>query len=355
MVGMRRVAFALHAVSALLVAGAAGCGGSDGPPDLTAYFQTRPYADQSCNTTDQALAGQREMRLFVHGATNLVPITQGLASYYSRHSLSFFTAAQPQTTTMAYAVDTKSIALTAALTQAFPGVDLNDEQALMADPVLWNQILTFVANFMFKPIVDFAHEHGGAGPGVTNLVLLSNLERPGGEPLLDPGASLAGLAISPALLAEFAATMAEESAIWQGVQFPADFTPMMVLGNNVLQTVNNVAPVLKDLVTSHEFGHTAALVHTTVLRNLMYPNVAVGRDDCHDSLDDTQLARMRATLGVGAAAASGALLSARAAPTPPAAPTTRTRPLFTPARLRALLAGDRREMRSLIERLLGHP
>ena len=34
----------------------------------------------------------------------------------------------------------------------------------MADPVLYNQIVTFVANFMLKPMVDFANTHSDPAP-----------------------------------------------------------------------------------------------------------------------------------------------------------------------------------------------
>ena len=81
----------------------------------------------------------------------------------------------------------------------------------------------------------------------------------------------------------------------------------------------------------------------------MFPAVAVGRNDCHDSLDDEQLATMRATLGLGAAA-GGALLNARAVARPPTA-STGALASFTPAALVATLAGDRRPLRSLVEAL----
>jgi hypothetical protein len=343
---MRHRLLALFTPALLLAA--SGCGGSDGPPALSTYFEARPYANPDCNSVDLRLEGQREMRLYVHGNVDLLSTTQGLARYYHRHSLGFFTQAPPAGTTMAFALDTDTATLTVQLIEAFPNVDLSDEQALMADPVLWNQIVTFIANYVLKPMVQFASEHA-AGPGVTNLVVLADLERPGGQQVGDPGTTLAGLAISPALLAEFAVTMPEESDIWQGVTFPPDFTPMMVLGHNAMARLTRTAPDLKDLLTAHEFGHTAALIHTTVERNLMYPSVAVGRDNCTNGLDDAQLATMARTLGLGGAATS-ALANARAAATSTRA-TAATPPAFSPADLRAMLAGDRRALRALVERL----
>jgi hypothetical protein len=342
---MRHLAFA--SVIAVVVGGS-GCG--DGPPDLTAYFAAQPYANPACNNVDERLAGQREMRLYVNGAVDLPSITLGLARYYHRHSLAFFTTAPPQSTTMAYALDTSTSALVVALMGAFPGVDFSNEAAVMSDPVLWPQVLTFITNFMLKPMVDFANTHSDVGGAATNLIVVPEMERPGGEPIGEPGTSLAGLAISPALLAEFARTMPDEAEIWAGVNLPANFTPMMALGSNVLKRAGTVDPQLRDLIVSHEFGHTGALVHSLEPRNLMYQGVAPGLNDCTDSLDDVQLALMRATYGLGGPAASGALLAKRVgAP----APVRASRPLssFTPDNLRAMLAGDRRATRSFVELL----
>jgi hypothetical protein len=343
---MRYLAFA-----SALALGGAGCGGTDGPPDLAAYFVAQPYANPACNSVDERLAGQREMRLYLNGAVDLPSITQGLARYYQRHGLAFFTTAPPQGTTMAYALDTNNTALVVALRAAFPGVDFNNGAAVMSDPVLWPQVVTFITNFMLKPMVDFANTHSEAGGAVTNLIVVPEMERPGGEPIGDPGTSLAGLAISPALLAEFARTMPDEAEIWAGVNLPANFTPMMALGSNVLKRAGSVDPQLRDLVVSHEFGHTGALIHSLEPRNLMFQGVTPGLNDCTDSLDDAQLALMRATYGLGGAAASSALLAKRPAVAPGPARPSRPLSSFTPDSLRAMLAGDRRATRSFVELL----
>jgi hypothetical protein len=343
-------AFFLSVACVASVSAIAGCGGSDTVP-LDAYFEAKPYAKAACNGVDQRLAGQREMQLFANTG-GVLPVTQGLASYYHRHSLSFFAAAQPGGAGMNYALDTDQNALSRALIAAFPGVDLNDEQALMENPALYNEIVTFVANFMLRPMVDFAATHSQRGGAVTNLIVLGQLERPGGMSISDPGTSLAGLAISPALLAEFARTNPDEAQIWQGVDLPPGFTPMMVLGNNVLTRARSVDLELDDLIAAHEFGHTGALVHSEVPRNLMIAGVTPGLDDCSDSLDDAQLTTMATSYGLGA---SAALL----ANGPRQLPAARAqRPLaawFAPARLRSLLAGDGQTARAFVERLFHGP
>ena len=340
-----------------LLIGGIGCGGSDGPPDLDAYFLAQPYGNAACNGVDQRLAGQREMRLYVNGGVALQPVTRGLASYYHRHALSFFTEIPAQPAMTAYAVDTDETALDRALAAAFPGVDLSNADALMAaDPALYNQVVGFVANFLLRPMIEFANTHSDVGGSMTNLILVPQLERPGGAKLGAPGTSIAGLAISPALLAEFGRVMPDEAQIWQGVQLPAGFTPMMFLGNDVLARARALDPVLDDLIASHEFGHTGALVHTMVQGNLMFPQVTPGIDDCTDSLDDGQLTTMASTYGLGPAAnaPSAGLLANPIGALPAARPTRPLSSVFPPDRLRAMLAGDRQATRSFLE-LMFHP
>jgi hypothetical protein len=251
---------------------------------------------------------------------------------------------------MTYALDTDMNALVSAATANFPGVDLNDDAALMADPALHDRLVTFAANFVLRPMVDFASSHSHAAGAVTNLILVPQLERPGGEKLSpDSTKSLAGLAISPALLAVFASFQSEEAKIWQGVQLPSAFSPMMVLGDDVLTRARAVDPALDDLVVAHEFGHTGALTHTMVARNLMYPSVSPNVDDCTDSLDDTQLATLSANYGVGPAARVAQLVQRAEGPLSPLPPPALRS--FTPDRLRALFAGDRQALRSFVEML----
>jgi hypothetical protein len=319
----------------------AACGGGSAPPDPASYFKTpAPYSDPACNAVDGQLTGQREMHLYQSGAVDVLSLTQGLQRYYTRHALTFFTNDPSQDAGTAYALDTDNTALGVALIKQFPGVDFSNEAALMADPVLYDQVLTFAANFILRPMVDFARNHA-AGPDVTNFVVVPDLERPGREMLGDPGTMLAGLAISPPLLAEFMRTMPEDGRLWQGVALPDGFTPMMFLGHKVIRAQTVHDPVLRDLVVAHEFGHTGGLPHTTVETNLMFPSERSGRDTCANALTAEQLATMRANLGL-MAASTGALTIAPPASAPAA------RPRFTPAQLRALIAGDRGALRRFL-------
>jgi hypothetical protein len=334
--------FIVWSALACVVGVSAGCGGAEeAPPTLDEYFAAVPYPNAACNVVDQRLAGEREVHLFVNGDVDLLPITKGLASYYRRHSLSFVTPSPPDKTPMAYAMDTDLDGLMTATVAAFPDVDFSNSESLMSDP-MWPQVQAFIANYIYRPLIDFATAHA-AGPNVTNVAVIPNLERPGGE-LSDPTTTLAGLSVSPALLAEFLRMMNPDDAVWQDIELPSGFTPMVLLGGNILASLGRTKPVLEDLVAAHEFGHSAGLVHDQENeRNLMYPTFN-GMNDCTDSLTDQQLDIMRTNLNLGTAA-SGA--------STPAQVVARFRSAFTPAHARALLAGDRRAMRPLLELLVG--
>ena len=100
------------------------------------------------------------MRLFSSGGTDVEGITRGLARYYQRHGLSFFTVSEPQPITVPFAIDTDTEALGRELTRAFPGVDFTNDAAIMADPVLWQQVLNATVNFMLRPMIDFRSRPG---------------------------------------------------------------------------------------------------------------------------------------------------------------------------------------------------
>ncbi len=337
-------------VLGLMAAWVAGCSSDDHGPalGLERFFDAAPYSNPACNGVDERLAGRREMRLFANGNGDVQPLTTGLARYYRRHSLSFFTLAEPLPIDTTYALDTDNASLGTALQAAFPGVDLNNDAALMSDPVLYAKILTFAANFITRPMIEFARAHGNVGTGVTNLVRLPQLVRPGGNGIAPPGSTLAGLAVSPSLLVELTRSMSPEGDIWKGVELPPGFTPMMFLDGKTFDAVISSSGELKDLIVAHEFGHTAALLHTMVERNLMFPSVRLGVNDCTDSLDDSQLTTMRTSLGLDGTTRQPLKAGEGRDQTLPPALTTR----FTPADLRALLAGDGRAVRLLLAPLL---
>jgi hypothetical protein len=331
----------------LIAAAATGCGGDDGEDEFRTFFAAEPYGQAACNERDALLSGRRELRLFRAAGENLEEVTRGLQRYYRRHGLTFFTRSQPATVTLEYALDTDNAGLERALAETFPGVDLSDEAKVMAtDPVLYDQVITFVLNYMFKPVTAFARANL-AGPAVTNVVLLRQLERPGGEKVFGPGASLAGLAISPPLLQVFTSSGLPEGQIWDGIDLPADFTPMVFLDGKVLSQVGRFAPVLRDLVVAHEFGHTASLVHREEVNNLMFPAVAVGVSTCADSLASDQLTAMRASLGFSPVVQARVISGDGSSPAPSVAK-RRASEWFAPKRFVAMLHGDREAKRELL-------
>jgi hypothetical protein len=331
---------------ALTLALGPACGDGGGTEGLDHYFDPQPsYTAAACVTRDERLAGRREIRLFFNGSADVEGATRGLARYYQRHGLNFFTASEPQPITVQFAIDTDTEALGRELTRAFPGVDFTNDAAIMADPVLWQQVLDTTVNFMLRPMIDFARVQGTAGSAVTNLVVIPQIERPGGERLTPVGQEIAGMAVSPALLAVFARDDTPEGQIWKGVKLPGDFTPMMFLGSTVLRQLAAAHSDLRDIVVAHEFGHTNALVHREGSHNLMNPGVSPGQNDCRDSLADDQIATMQTYLGP--AGAGQPLLTAGDSGQGSYIKPGDRRP-FTPEDLRDLLRGDRRALRRLL-------
>jgi hypothetical protein len=330
----------LHGGSLLLVALTVGCGGEDeGAYDH--YFAAKPYDNAACNVAEAKLPVRRELRLYTYGNADAPPHSRSLQRYYRRHGLQFFSTQNVTVIPQRYVLDTNDNALGEALTREFPGVDFSDEVALMRDAALYDRIVKFAMNFVFRPIIEFARAHGNLGPDVTNLVVVPDIVRPGGAGLGEMSGDIAGLAISPALIAAFAAEKVPEADGWQALDLPPNFTPMMFLDGKVIAAVRSGAPDLADLIAAHEFGHTGGLIHRMVPHNLMTPVVQFGTDDCTDSLAADQLDTLRATLGV----TRQALQLAR----PPGA--AHLAALLPPAQLRSLARGDRAALTALVRRL----
>lgn len=288
---------------AVMVAAAA-CRGDDedetpavpsDPALFSDLFEAQPYRVSACDTPDGQLKHQREVRLFRGGTIDVAPYSRSLQRYFNRHELQFFTRYAPTSTSLSYALDTDLASLENAARKALPGVNL--DQANLT-PAQEETLTVAITNQLLSPIIRFANQHGTAGTALTNIVILPQLQRPGGDDLLGGEGEIAGLAVSPALLAEFQRSNSEEGRIWQGVAFPADFTPMMFLHKGVLDQAAGRDEVARDLVVAHEFGHTGALVHTEEPANLMLPSISFGGFSCADGLNPMQMATLRQTLGV---------------------------------------------------------
>ncbi len=273
---------------------------ADGPldaEDFTGLFEARPYGVAVCDQPDGQLQHRREVRLFRTGDSDIKPYTASLQRYFKRHDLQFFTRYAPEVVTTGYALDTDLLSLERAARRALPGIDLSDDSVLT--PAQEEALTVAVTNQMLSPLVAFAEKWGRAGAELTNIVLLPQLIRPGGEDLLGEGEELAGLAVSPALLAKFAAANSDEGRIWSGVKFPHNFTPMMFVNKGVLDRATRTDEVARDLVVAHEFGHTGALVHVEEANNLMLPGIAPGTFTCADKLNPAQILTLRQTFGIG--------------------------------------------------------
>jgi hypothetical protein len=322
------------------------CGAHGDAVDLDSYFAAQPYAMAGCDAVDTTLAGRREMRLYYNGGVDVGTFTRGLQRYYRRRGLLFSTDRPGLFIEPGYALDSDQDAMLAAARMVFPGVNLDDEATLMRDPELYERVVVFALNFHLRPAIEFAREHSGLGANVTNLVVVPQIPSTGSTSLaLDGGGALAGFAISPTLVANLTSGDPDTARIWNAVELPANFSPMMFLDAGVIGQAAAREEVLRDVIVAHEFGHTAGLVHRETTHNLMFPSVSSGSTGCADWLQDDQIAVVRGTLGVGAGQAptAGQALTAEEAREAAA-----VRWSFPPARWTALVRGDRSALRTLL-------
>ncbi len=317
---------------------------NNGSPDLAAFFAVEPYANLNCNRLDTELTGRREVNLFATPTLQVARYSRALQRYYRRHGLTFFTTRMVSNVEQPFAINTDEAALNNAILAAFPNDDLSDD-ALKMNPELYKRVLKFAVNFMFRPVIDFAMKNNH-GPGVTNIVMVPRILPSNGTSPLPEGAMIVGLAISRALIQEFQRSGSMEGEIWKDIDLPAEFSPMMFLDGTFLGQYAVAGSPLVDLTTAHEFGHTGALIHLeTDKRNLMYPSLMPGVNDCTDGLKADQLALLRKTIGVGVGAPLAREISL------PASKPTRSRlsELFPAPRLKALLRGDADAVAELVK------
>jgi hypothetical protein len=302
------------AAVALLMAllATAGCGdtGQPPPPDLARYFDASGSAGDSC-TQNGSLAGRREVRLFVAGnGTELLAAAQGLARYFRRFGLDFFTQAPEQRITLDFIIDNRAQPLRAAAANEFPGVNIEDP-TLPSDPLLWPKVRKFAMNFQLRPVQEFLRAHGQAGQDVTNIVVVPALEAARGTL---PSTAI-GMSLSRPLLTAIGKQPAVEPSPLLDVDLPASFTPTIFLSASMLQKMGLDDPSGRDRAVAHELGHTGGLLHQQEvddLDNLMFPSVRRGVNECAEQLTETQLAVLRKTLGLDPL--STAIAAVRVAP-----------------------------------------
>lgn len=264
------------------------------PQTFSADFQSKPYGAAACDAHDGKLRGKRELRVFKTSDFDATVFTRGLASYYARHDLTFYTQYPSFDLKMPYVIDTDERRLESSLRRKFPKVNFDADEFEGTDAEL-AQIQAAAAEFVMKPLLNFVEKYGHQDPAVTNVILTGKVAST--DALEDNDAVLAGLSISPELLKTLRATGDESAAIWQGVPLPATFNAMVFVDAKFLQSLRR--PTVVDLVIAHEFGHSAGLVHVEDESNLMTPTTGPNNATCDQSLTDAQLATMAKTLRVG--------------------------------------------------------
>ena len=325
------------------------------PPDLDRRTsRPQPYANAACNAVDQRLAGQRQMRLYVKrrrraaaGRRRGSPATTTVMR--CRSSTDSGAAGDDDGLRARHRQDRAGPrahrGVSGRRSQRRRGADGVGSRPLQPDRDVRRQLHAQADGRLREHAQRRRRrrDEPDRGPRSWNVRAAT--------PIGDPGTSLAGLAISPALLAEFARTMPDEAQIWQGVNLPANFTPMMVLGNNVLTAG-----------ARHRSGAGRSGRRARV-RPHRRPGSLDGAAEPHVPERDAGPRRLHRQPGRRAADASwprptgwAPRRERRAAGESPGAapPGGRGRaPMSSlpPARLRAMLAGDRQATRSFVELL----
>lgn len=205
----------------------------------------------------------------------VVEQTQALQRYYEPHNLWFFTDAPSTRQDLSYAMDGSELEISAALEQA--GIP-NDRPLTIEEEAIANKI---AGDIIFAPLRAFVTNNGMPHAPRVNVVVVSRIVSPSLESALDAAIEIAGLGISPALLA---AVTAEDpqSDLYALLGLPADFTPTLFVASEITGKYTT----RPDNLIAHEMGHALGLVHTDPNGNLMTQGSPL---HCRAVLDSTQV------------------------------------------------------------------
>jgi len=346
-------------LGASVFCGAAGCFSHDDdddagysevaedPATFAADFKPTPYGVAACDTHDGKLKGSRELRLYKAGGYESGVFTRGMANYYTRHDLSFFTRFAATKIDMPFALQTDEKVLEAALRKQFPKVDF-DSPTFSGTQAQLDEITAAAASLSFGPVLNFIAAHGHQDPSITNVLLVPQVTS--SSILKDDRAHVAGLSISPELVRTMRNANDSTANTWRLIGFPDSFNAMVVIDAPFTTTIPDKKII--DLTMAHEFGHSAGLVHVVDTTNLMTPVTDVKAASCAASLSNEQLATMATTLRVGPPAQGQALTVA-----PPSDVQRKLREPSTQERwltLQTRLAGKNGGANAFVRELLGH-
>lgn len=259
------------------------------PARFADLFAITPYGTAACDDVAPDLRQRRAVRLFHHPSVrNLPDYTRGLARYYHRYGVSFYTEHAPIEVPLDWVVDLDEDRIVEHLREAFPGLD---PQAQPSEAEL-EAITREAFSYIFQGMLRFAATYGAEGEEVTNVVIVPQVSRGDSSPYDD--ARVAGLAMSPVLIEELGhAADSMEAAFWRDFPIQGSFTPMAFISVDV----TSAHPLAPDLVTAHEVGHTFGLMHVTPTFNLMTPQLEDGLNvACTQALEMAQLDRVARTL-----------------------------------------------------------
>jgi hypothetical protein len=292
------------ALGASLFCGSAGCFSNDDddassdvaqdPAAFAADFKATPYGVAVCDAHDGKLKGRRELRVYNAGGYNSSSFTRGMANYYARHDLAFFTRFAATKVDMPFALQTDEKVLEARLRKRFPKIDF-DAPVFSGTQAQLDEITTAAANFTFEPVLDFIAQNGHQDPSITNVILVPKVTS--SSITKDPRAHIAGLSLSPELVRAAREGNDDTAKTWRLIPLPDSFNAMVIIDAPFTTEVPDKKII--DLTMAHEFGHSAGLVHVADTTNLMTPVTDVRSATCLAHLTDEQLTTMATTLHVG--------------------------------------------------------
>ncbi len=243
-----------------------------GDASLTSkYYGAATDDDRKACTSNGAadtIGGTVATRIFYGtGITDadVVAETRGLQRYYAPLDLRFHTSTAATSLSLTTLMRGSLNELMAALKAA--GIDTSKEP----QGAELQKAREVVGNLVFKDLRAFMAQHGGAGTGKVNVVVVGAIAGPDIATILPSVKGIAGLGMSPTLL-----DVVKESDpladLYVLFGLNSTFTPTLFVGHTLITSEFD----RPDDVIAHEMGHALGLVHAQDPTNFMTPGAESG-------------------------------------------------------------------------------
>jgi len=255
------------------------------PAQFGSLFEFTPLTGcEVSNPTDLGIG--TELRIFRGpGVTeqDLQVFLSGLQRYYSQYGVTMSTRYDVIDVPFTEAMILDMTALERRI-QAETGLNLNGPLTSEEQ----DRVTLSLGKALLHNVRELIRVYAEPRREFTDVVLLAEMVTKDLPPELAKFRGLAGLGLSPELLAR---VPVDDPAVqlydWLGVT--GEFTPLAVVGVGPVKTYLSEP----DIVMAHEIGHTHGLVHTTDIGNLLHQ----GETNCWLELDSSQLEEIRVATG----------------------------------------------------------